>query len=167
MPPAERKTGGDDQATASRSKRRKGQRAFSLMQSFLQDQLGETAMADDPAFVEAMTLCHERFVRVVAAKLASSAAAATTPSGAAAGGGVQRVGASHVEIAMRELGMEDLLREARAAIAASNKGSRKSGKQPRKATRKRKNRAREFTDEEIAEQERLLASSKSKLLGRG
>ena len=122
------------------------------MQSFLQNQLGETVAASSPAFVEAVTLCHERFLHVVAAELASAS------QGDA---GVQRVTASHVEAAMRELGMEDLLQEAKTAIAA-NSGGRKSA-QPSKATRKKKNRSKQFTEEEIAEQERLLASSKDKL----
>jgi len=157
MAPAKKKrySTKDNNATATidaRRKRQKRQRALSLMQSFLQNQLGETVAASSPAFVEAVTLCHERFLHVVAAELASAS------QGDA---GVQRVTASHVEAAMRELGMEDLLQEAKTAIAA-NSGGRKNA-QPSKAMRKKKNRSKQFTEEEIAEQERLLASSKDKV----
>jgi len=157
MAPAKKKRGStkDNNATATtdaRRKRQKRQRALSLMQSFLQNQLGETVAASSPAFVQAVTLCHERFLHVVAAELASAS------QGDA---GVQRVTASHVEAAMRELGMEDLLQEAKTVIAA-NSGGRKNA-QPSKATRKKKNRSKQFTEEEIAEQERLLASSKDKV----
>jgi len=163
MPPTNSKRKTDDEAAEARRNRQKRRYAVTLMQSFLQkintssssSSSTTTNGADDPAFVEALSLCHERFLHVLAAELASN-------NTNTANGGVQRIAAPHVEAAMQALGMEDLLQEAQ--HACNNHDRAKPKKPPgRTSTKSKKHQARQFTEEELALQERLLASSKDKV----
>ena len=127
------------------------------MQSFLKhpELLGEDSNPN-PALLHALTLCHERFLHVVAAELVVSHRRSTEDaSGDASGEGIRRIGAGSVEVAMRELGMEDLLQQAQQSLQSSSKKISKA------QTKKKR---RQFTDEQIAEQERLLESSKNKVV---
>jgi len=158
MPPTKRKS--DGEAAEARRNRQKRRYAVTLMQSFLQKTKTSSSTttsndADYPAFVEALSLCHERFLHVLAAELASN-------NTNTANGGVQRIAAPHVEAAMQALGMEDLLQEAQ--HACNNHDRAKPKKPPgRTSTKSKKHQARQFTEEELALQERLLASSKDKV----
>ena len=129
------------------------------MQSFLQqpELLGEDCNPD-PVFVQALMLCHERFLHVVAAELVAAHRSKGDAAGGG-GGGIHRINASSVEVAMRELGMEDLLQQAQQSMQTTSSCTTKAMS---KGQRKRKN--RQFTEEQIEEQERLLASSKSKVV---
>lgn len=162
MAPSKRKAGAGGAEAAQKDRRNRQRRAALSMQSFLQQlrqQLGEgqqqeeNDQEEDPSFVQALALCHERFLHVLAAELVA---------GHSQSRGVQRIGASHVEAAMRELGMEDLLQQAQLLIQQGidkNTSSRRS----RNTSSHKSKKKRQFTDAEIAEQERLLASSKDKL----
>ena len=110
-------------------------------------------------FVKALMLCHERFLHVVAAELVAAHRAKGDAAGG--GGGIHRINASSVEAAMQELGMGDLLQQAQQSLlqrAGSSCHTKKASK------RQRKTKSRQFTEEQIEEQERLLASSKSKVV---
>ena len=128
------------------------------MHSFLQqpELLGED-YNPDPVFVKALMLCHERFLHVVAAELVAAHRAKGDAAGG--GGGIHRINASSVEAAMQELGMGDLLQQAQQSLQrAGSCHTKKASK------RQRKTKSRQFTEEQIEEQERLLASSKSKVV---
>jgi len=165
MAPSKRKAGAGGAEATQKDRRSRQRRAASVMQSFLQQlqqqgeeqqqpqQQPESCQDEDPSFVQSLTLCHERFLHVLAAELAA---------GHAQNGGVQRIGASHVEAAMRELGMEDLVQEAQQLIQQADDNNT-SNSRSRKTTTHKSKKKRQFTDAEIAEQERLLASSKDKL----
>ena len=127
----------------------------------MEEWLGQLAMMDSPIpgnvssvcrvirssplLVEAMVQCQDCFVQSIGAQLVTPANAAEHT--------VRRVGASQVHSAMRALGIpEDLLAEVRNIQPATE----------RPAKRKKQT---QWSVNDIAEQERLLASSKEKMLG--
>lgn len=145
-----------DSSDASKKGTQKRKRALASMQSFL-EQLGESdpaaaQAAANPSIVQAVTLCHERFLHVVAAELVAGAPEGKT----------RRVNARHVDAAMRELGMDEVLQE---AIAAENRSRPKKddSKKAAKGKRKKNYKTKQWTEEELQEQERLLASSKDRM----
>jgi hypothetical protein len=115
-----------------------------------------------PILVHAMLLCQERFVRVLATELSITK---TTVNSATKDSDIKvhRVGESHVQIAMQELGMHDIFLEAK-KIQRNVVRVEDEGGLPNKRKRKNERRVKQWSEEELTEQERLLASSKEKLL---
>lgn len=147
-----------------------------------------TAAVNSPLLLQAVTRCHERFLRVVAAELAASASnnsAGDNVDDCSDNGGitttastkVNRVVVASVESAMRELGMDDILREAaleRSILIGQQHATSKNDSRTAtgaasvavassKWKRNHARRTKQWSEEELAEQERLLASSKQKL----
>lgn len=167
---------------AATAKKRK--RSLAAMQSFLEtlrpanavnsvdhaSAVDVSSSSSNPLLLSAVTRCHERFLRVVAAELAATAAAAVASScGDDGGGGVRRVNRSHVEAALRGLGMDDILREALESAASeqpaivTTAAGVLSTTTSSKWKRKQDRRTKQWSEEELAEQERLLASSKQRM----
>jgi hypothetical protein len=123
------------------------------------------AIRSSPILVHAMLLCQERFVQLVAAELATSTSMNDREENSSK---VRRIGDSHVQIAMRELGMEDILTEAkRVQKQVAGVAKLQERDLPSKSKRKNDRRVKQWSGEEIAEQERLLAYSKEKMLSGG
>jgi hypothetical protein len=101
-----------------------------------------------PLLIQAMVQCQERFIQVVAAQLLVESSSKEDTS-------VRRLGESQVHTALRALGMEDVLTETQRLQQSAA---------PRERPPKRKKQP-QWSGEEIAEQERLLASSKERMLG--
>jgi hypothetical protein len=133
-----------------------------------------------PSAVQAMMICHERFLQILAAELAvgaeegasaksTASTASNTANTAAASSGLSVVQTTHVMSALQQLGWEELAppvlsskkakqtRQQRPPVSSS--GPKRGGKG------KSKKRKKEWTSEELEAQERLLAASKEKLKG--
>jgi hypothetical protein len=123
-----------------------------------------------PMLISAMLRCHERFVRVVATELSVSTATTSGKDPNDTSTKIHRIGESHVQNAMEELGLHDILMESKRIQASVDSSEHETvGDVTVTTKRKRKveRRVKQWTDEEISEQERLLASSKEKLLRGG
>jgi hypothetical protein len=134
-----------------------------------------------PQAVQAMMICHERFLQILAAELAMGAegedpSAKTTTTGTAdadadaatarSATGLSVVQPAHVMSAIQQLGWE----ESAPPVVLSSKKSKQVKSQrapvPKRAAKERsKKKKKEWTAEELAAQERLLAASKEKLEG--
>jgi hypothetical protein len=126
-----------------------------------------------PQAVQAMMICHERFLQILAAELAVGAeegiSAKSSPNTANTDSGLSMVQTTHVMSAIQQLGWEELappvLSSKKSKQAKSHRppvsssGPKKGGKG--KSRKKKK----EWTTDELAAQERLLAASKEKLEG--
>lgn len=106
------------------------------------------SIRSSPLLVQAMVQCQERFVQLIAAQLATDVSSRD-------GANIRRLGESQVHAALQTLGMADILTEAQRLQQAMA---------PKEKLPKRKKQP-QWSGEEIAEQERLLASSKEKMLG--
>jgi hypothetical protein len=133
-----------------------------------------------PQAVQAMMICHERFLQILAAELAMGAegedpSAKSTTTGTAdadaatarSATGLSVVQPAHVMSAIQQLGWED----SAPPVVLSSKKSKQAKSQrapvPKRAAKGRsKKKKKEWTAEELAAQERLLAASKEKLEGR-
>jgi ABC-type histidine transport system ATPase subunit len=116
-----------------------------------------------PTLVNALLRCHERFVRIVASELTVSANAAQFKNENATT--VLRIGEKQVQQALKELGMVDIYNEMihiQAVGCTPNVVDVADMSNNKK--RRNKSRSKQWTKEEILEQERLLASSKEKML---
>lgn len=131
-----------------------------------------------PQAVQAMMICHEQFLQILAAELAmraeEDASAADNANAAAADSatGLSVVQSEHVMSALQQLGWEE---SAPPVVLSSKKSKRakiilkrapvpESG--PKKGGKgKSRKKKKEWTTEELATQERLLAASKEKLEG--
>lgn len=118
-----------------------------------------TSLVDDirsnPRLVQTILRCHDRFIQVVAAELAVTNMQSTSLKIKSTE--VNRIGESHVEIAMKKIGLNNVLLEAKdCGVHIENSSNR------RKTSKYR--RTKQWTEEQIDEQERLLASSKEKFL---
>jgi hypothetical protein len=113
-----------------------------------------------PILVQTMLRCQERFVKVVATELSVSSKTVNSATK------VYRVGEPNIQIAMQGLGMQDIFSEAiriqRNVVDVDSIGGL-SNKRKRKTER----RVKQWSEEEISEQERLLACSKEKMLRGG
>jgi hypothetical protein len=134
-----------------------------------------------PQAVQAMMICHERFLQILAAELAMGAEgedpSAKSPSTAAdadadaatarSATGLSVVQPAHVMSAIQQLGWE----ESAPPVVLSSKQKAKKARSQRAPAPKRvakgraKRKKKEWTTEELAAQERLLAASKEKLEG--
>ena len=123
---------------------------------------GITEIQQSSMLVNAMLRCHERFVRIVAIELAAATSAAHDKNENFKA--VCRIGEHHVQQALKELGMEDIylkMKQCQAEGRAANVEAVADATIKRK--RRTKSSAKQWTEEEILEQESLLASSKEKL----
>jgi hypothetical protein len=137
-----------------------------------------------PQAVQAMMICHERFLQILAAELAMGAEGedhsavkltSTTTAGAAdadaasarSATGLSVVQPAHVTSAIQQLGWEELAPPV--ALTLSEKSKRAKSRRapvPKRAAKARvRKKKKEWTTEELAAQERLLAASKQKLKG--
>jgi hypothetical protein len=162
MPPARGKKRKEDvNAPASGTRRpRASQSATRAMEHWV-DHLAEVpstaahmsslcrSIQSSPLLVQAMVQCQERFVQVIAAQLVADFSTKEDAK-------VHRVGESQVHAALRALGMDDISAETQRLQQATG---------PRERPPKRKKQPL-WTGEEIAEQERLLASSKERMMGK-
>ena len=114
--------------------------------------------------VNAMLRCHERFVRIVASELTDATISAQDRNENSAK--VHRIGEQNVQKALKDLGMEEIflkMKRSQAVGCASTVTADCSDLSNRRKQRKGR-RVKQWTEEEITEQERLLASSKEKML---
>jgi hypothetical protein len=138
-----------------------------------------------PQAAQAMMICHERFLQILAAELAMGAegedpsaakSASTTADKDAATArsatGMSVVQPAHVMSAIQQLGWE----ESAPPVDLSSKKSKQAKSQlkrapvsssfpKRRAKERVRNKKREWTTEELAAQERLIAASREKLKG--
>ena len=110
-----------------------------MMQTFLEPI--DSPAAKDPLMLQALALCHERFIQTMALELVQIKNGNT----------LSPVRVEEVESVMRSLGLDEILQEAKATTADSSRRKRYSVK-PHRPKQK-------YTDEDLAEQEKLLASS--------
>lgn len=101
-----------------------------------------------PAALEALVDCHADFVRVLGQELVQTMAVDE-----------RRVEPSHIQAALEKLGYENLWNEAVEMVDQVAPPKKKAPKSKRKRAA--------FTEEEMAEQERLLSQSKERLLSKG
>lgn len=124
------------------------------------------ALRSNPGVVQTILRCHECFIQVIAAELAKIDVASTPALNMNSTTTVNRVGESQVQIAMENLGMQEILLEAKnlneAKANSINNGDLFKGRK-----RSKDRRVKHWTEEEINEQERLLATSKQKFLSGG
>jgi hypothetical protein len=134
-----------------------------------------------PQAAQAMTICHERFLQILAAELAMGAEGGEDPSAGAAKStlatgnanaatartatGLSVVQPAHVMSAIQQLGWEE---SAPPVVMSSKMLKQAKGKRvlsaPKRAAKERvRKKKREWTTEELAAQERLIAASKQKL----
>jgi hypothetical protein len=125
-----------------------------------------------PQAMQAMMICHERFLQILAAELAvgaeedPSAKSAATPKTTASG--LTVVQPTNVLSAIEQLGWEELVPPVEVSSKKAKQGRRRpaaSSSVPRVAgVRKRKGKKkREWSADELAAQERLIAGSKKRL----
>jgi hypothetical protein len=132
-----------------------------------------------PQAAQAMMICHERFLQILAAELAmgaegedpsataksTSATANADAATARSATGLSVVQPAHVMSAIQQLGWEDLAPSV--VLSSKNlkqaKGKRLSSAPKRAAKERVRKKKREWTTEELAAQERLIAASKQKL----
>ena len=125
------------------------------------------AITNSPMLSKAMLRCHERFVRIIASELVLKSTSVHDSKETSVT--VQRVGESHVLSALKELGMHDIILEMKhiqQSVRSAAKTTELSAL-PNKRRRKNERRVKQWTEEEIVEQEQLLASSKEKFLRGG
>lgn len=129
---------------------------------------------NSPMLMKAMLKCHEQFVRVVASELAVVVVTETTtiPDSNETSNTttVHRIGDHHVQKTLNKLGMPNLyseMKQIQKTVGSAVKRTAVAPLVPSKAQRKNERRTKQWTDEEIFEQESLLASSKEKLLRGG
>ena len=124
------------------------------------------AIRHSSLLINAMLRCHERFVRIVASEL--TVTTITKPDTEENATAVHRMGENHVQIALKELGMEDIYSEMKLCRTfGSDANLADAAGLSNKRRRKCDHRVKQWTEEEFCEQERLLASSKEKLLRGG
>jgi hypothetical protein len=132
-----------------------------------------------PQAVQAMMICHEQFLQILAAELAMGAegedpSTKSTTAGtvdaddatARSATGLSVVQPAHVMSAIQQLGWEESAPPAVLSSKKSKQAKRQRAPAPKKAAKGRvRKKKREWTTEELAAQERLLAASKEKLEG--
>lgn len=155
---------GDHEESAARKNSTKRNRSLTIMRNFLEklssscdDTAASTAaiaVLDNNScshvLFHAIARCHERFLHVVAAELAAGKDQEK----------INRVGPLQVQVAMKELGMDSVSHEAAAATMTTTSTAAPSSN---KWKRKQERRTKQWSQDEVAQQERLLASSKDKL----
>jgi hypothetical protein len=100
------------------------------------------------AAADALWRCHESFLHHLAAELSNKDEKR------------MRTGVAHVEAALKRLGMEAV---ARRAVLTLESSERQSDKQKNLQKRKGQSKKHSWSQDQIDEQERLLAASKHKL----
>jgi hypothetical protein len=125
------------------------------------------AIRHSPMLAKAMLRCHERFVRIVASELVRKSTSVNDTKETSET--VQRAGENHVQIALKELGMHDIYSEMKQTQQSVRSAANRTEipALPTKRRRKNERRVKQWTEEEIVEQELLLASSKEKFLSGG
>jgi hypothetical protein len=124
------------------------------------------AIRKSSMLINSLLRCHERFVRIVASELTISTSSTHNRNKNPAT--VRRIGERNVQQALKELGMVDIYLDMKQhqAVGTDSNGAEVSDISNRRKQRKER-RVKQWTEEEILEQERLLASSKEKLLRKG
>jgi len=107
------------------------------------------------AAVQALVVCHEHYLQILAAELASKQ---ETESRSV-------VSKAEVEAALKQLGWEDLIPPAVVASVAASAAARPPPPQQSLGRSKKKMKHAIWTADMEAEQERLLAASKNRALG--
>ena len=126
-----------------------------------------SAIRQSPMLVNAMLRCHERFVRIVASELVLKTTSLSDAEETSTT--IHRVGEHHVQNALKELGMHDIYAEMKQIQQSVRSATNKTevSALPSKKIRKNERRVKQWTEEEIIEQELLLSSSKEKFLRGG
>jgi hypothetical protein len=139
-----------------------------------------------PQAAQAMMICHERFLQILAAELAmgaegedpSAAQSASTSTAdkdaatARSATGMSVVQPAHVMSAIQQLGWEESAppvvmpsKKSKQAKSQLKRAPVSSSAPKRRAKERVRNKKREWTTEELAAQERLIAASREKLKG--
>jgi hypothetical protein len=141
--------------------------------------LTRSAVVLTPQAMQAMMICHEQFLQIMAAELATvgeeetkpsakSTKSTTTAAAATTASGLSVVQPTHVVSAIEQLGWEELVPPVDLSSKKTKKGrgrrSAVSSSSPKAAVKKRTGKKkREWSADELAAQERLIAGSKLRL----